>query len=51
MCVPFTCGSECNLQGLKDLVPTSWCQMLQDTFRGLEESMSLWVGAVLAAFG
>lgn len=28
-----------NLQDLKDLLLTSWCQIPQDTFRGLEESM------------
>uniref|UniRef100_A0A8C9W1L9 Tc1-like transposase DDE domain-containing protein n=1 Tax=Scleropages formosus TaxID=113540 RepID=A0A8C9W1L9_SCLFO len=37
----------CNL---KDLLLTSWCQIPQDTFKGLE-SMPSWVRAVLAERG
>jgi len=35
------------LQDLKDLLLTSWCQIPQDTFGGLVESIPLQVGAVL----
>ena len=38
-----------NLQDLKHLLLTSWCQIPQHTFRGLVESMPQRVGAVLAA--
>ena len=38
-----------NLQVLKDLLLTSWCQIPQKTFRGLVESMPRLVRAVLAA--
>ena len=40
-----------NLQDLKDLLLMFWCQIPQDTFRGLVESMPWRVGAVLAANG
>uniref|UniRef100_A0A8P4K6M0 Transposable element Tc1 transposase n=1 Tax=Dicentrarchus labrax TaxID=13489 RepID=A0A8P4K6M0_DICLA len=40
-----------NLQDLKDLLLTSWCQIPQHTFRGLVESMPQRVTAVLAANG
>uniref|UniRef100_A0A0E9WSK0 Tc1-like transposase DDE domain-containing protein n=1 Tax=Anguilla anguilla TaxID=7936 RepID=A0A0E9WSK0_ANGAN len=40
-----------NLQDLNDLLLTSWCQIPEDTFRGLVESMPRWVRAVLAARG
>ena len=40
-----------NLQDLKDLLRTSWCQIPQHTFRALVESMPQWVRAVLAAKG
>ena len=40
-----------NLQDLKDLLLTSWCQRPQDTFRGLVESTPRRVRAVLAARG
>uniref|UniRef100_A0A8P4G4M8 Transposable element Tcb1 transposase n=1 Tax=Dicentrarchus labrax TaxID=13489 RepID=A0A8P4G4M8_DICLA len=40
-----------NLQDLKDLLQTSWCQIPQHTFRGLVESMPQRVRAVLAANG
>ena len=40
-----------NLQDLKDLLLTSWCQIPQDTFRGLVESMPRRVRAVLVARG
>ena len=40
-----------NLQDLKDLLLTSWCQIPQRTFRGLVESMPRWVRVVLAAKG
>ncbi|KAG5841041.1 hypothetical protein ANANG_G00195380 [Anguilla anguilla] len=40
-----------NLQDLKDLLLTSWCQISEDTFRGLVESMPRRVRAVLAARG
>ncbi len=40
-----------NLEELKDLLLTSWCQILQDILRGLVESMPLCVRAVLAARG
>ena len=40
-----------NLQDLKDLLLTSWCQIPQHTFRGLVESMPRRVRAVLAAKG
>jgi len=40
-----------NLQDLKDLLLTSWCQIPQHTFRSLVESMPRWVRAVLAAKG
>ncbi|XP_051541380.1 voltage-gated hydrogen channel 1-like isoform X1 [Myxocyprinus asiaticus] len=39
------------LQDLKDLLLMSWCQIPQDTFRGLVESMPRRVGTVLAAHG
>ncbi|KAF7640777.1 hypothetical protein LDENG_00015010, partial [Lucifuga dentata] len=39
------------LQDLKDLLLKSWCQIPQDTFRGLVESMPQQVRAVLAARG
>ncbi|KAK3513322.1 hypothetical protein QTP70_012374 [Hemibagrus guttatus] len=38
-----------NLQDLKDLLLTSWCQIPQHTFRDLVESMPRWVRAVWAA--
>ncbi|MCI4386854.1 hypothetical protein PGIGA_G00067410 [Pangasianodon gigas] len=38
-----------NLQDLKDLLLTSWCQIPQHTFRSLVESMPRWVRAVLVA--
>ncbi|KAK3505622.1 hypothetical protein QTP70_021284 [Hemibagrus guttatus] len=38
-----------NLQDLKDLLLTSWCQIPQHTFRDLVESMPRLVRAVLAA--
>ncbi|KAK3541531.1 hypothetical protein QTP86_029169 [Hemibagrus guttatus] len=38
-----------NLQDLKDLLLTSWCQIPQHTFRDLVESMPRRVRAVLAA--
>ena len=41
----------CNIQDLKDLLLTSWCQIPQHTFRGLVESMPQRVRAVLAAKG
>ena len=41
----------CNFQNLKDLLPTSWFQIPQHTFRGLVESMSGQVRAVLEAKG
>ncbi|KAK3563664.1 hypothetical protein QTP86_033502 [Hemibagrus guttatus] len=40
-----------NLQDLKDLLLTSWCQIPQHTFRDLVESIPRWVRAVLAAKG
>ena len=40
-----------NLQDLKDLLLTSWCQIPQDTFRGLVEFMPRRLRAVLAARG
>ncbi|KAK3511397.1 hypothetical protein QTP70_007233 [Hemibagrus guttatus] len=40
----------CNLEDIKDLLLTSWCQIPQHTFRDLVESMP-WVRAVLAAKG
>uniref|UniRef100_A0AAY5KPB9 Tc1-like transposase DDE domain-containing protein n=1 Tax=Esox lucius TaxID=8010 RepID=A0AAY5KPB9_ESOLU len=40
-----------NLQELKDLLLMSWCQIPQDTFRGLVESMPLRIAAVMAAHG
>ena len=40
-----------NLQDLKDLLLMFWCQIPQDTFRSLVESMPRWVGAVSAAHG
>ncbi|KAK3516157.1 hypothetical protein QTP70_005397 [Hemibagrus guttatus] len=40
-----------NLQDLKDLLLTSWCQIPQHTFRDLVESMPRWVRAALAAKG
>ena len=40
-----------NLQDLKDLLLMFWCQIPQDTFRRLGESMSQRVGAVLATHG
>uniref|UniRef100_A0A3B1JRE4 Transposase Tc1-like domain-containing protein n=1 Tax=Astyanax mexicanus TaxID=7994 RepID=A0A3B1JRE4_ASTMX len=40
-----------NLQELKDLLMKSWCQIPQNTFRGLVESMPQRVEAVLAANG
>ncbi|KAK3523569.1 hypothetical protein QTP70_002478 [Hemibagrus guttatus] len=40
-----------NLQDLKDLLLTSWCQIPQHTYRNLVESMLRWVRAVLAAKG
>ena len=40
-----------NLQDIKDLLLTSWCQIPQHTFRGLVESMPHQVWAVLAAKG
>ncbi|KAF7659717.1 hypothetical protein LDENG_00294150 [Lucifuga dentata] len=40
-----------NLQDLKDLLLTSWCQIPQDTFRSLVESMPRQVRAILAARG
>jgi len=40
-----------NLQDLKDLLLTSWCQIPQHIFRGLVESMPRRVRAVLAAKG
>ncbi|KAK3532871.1 hypothetical protein QTP70_001156 [Hemibagrus guttatus] len=40
-----------NLQDLKDLLLTSWCQIPQHTFRDLVESMPRWVRTVLAAKG
>ena len=40
-----------NLQDLKDLLLTAWCQIPQQTFRGLGESMPPRVRAVLAAKG
>ena len=40
-----------NLQDLKDLLLMFWCQIPQDTFRGLVESRPRRVGAVLAAHG
>ena len=40
-----------NLQELKELLLTSWCQIPQHTFRGLVESMPQRVMAVLAAEG
>ena len=39
----------CNLEDLKNLLLTSWCQIPKQTSRGLEESMPWWVRAVLAA--
>ncbi|KAF7666055.1 hypothetical protein LDENG_00118340 [Lucifuga dentata] len=44
-------GPPHNLQDLKDLLLTSWCQIPQDTFRSLVEFMPQWVRAVLAARG
>lgn len=41
----------CNLQDLKDLLLTSWCQIPQYTFRGLVESMPERVRAALSAKG
>ena len=38
-----------NLQDLKDLLLTSWCQIPQHTFRDLVESMPRQVRAVLSA--
>ncbi|KAK3513336.1 hypothetical protein QTP70_012369 [Hemibagrus guttatus] len=38
-----------NLQDLKDLLLTSWCQIPQHTFSDLVESMPRWVRAVWAA--
>ena len=38
-----------NLQDLKDLLLTFWCQISQGTFSDLVEFMSRQVGAVLAA--
>lgn len=40
-----------NLQDLKDLLLTSWCQIPQHTFRGLVESMPRRLRAVLVAKG
>uniref|UniRef100_A0A3Q3JTD4 Transposase Tc1-like domain-containing protein n=1 Tax=Monopterus albus TaxID=43700 RepID=A0A3Q3JTD4_MONAL len=40
-----------SLQDLKDLLMTSWCQIPEDTFRGLVESMPQRVRAVLAEQG
>ena len=40
-----------NLQGLRDLLLTSWYQIPEDTFRDLLESRHWWVKAVLAARG
>ncbi|KAJ8417445.1 hypothetical protein AAFF_G00286720 [Aldrovandia affinis] len=40
-----------NLQDLKDLMLTSWCQIPQDTFRGLVEYMPRRVRDVLVARG
>uniref|UniRef100_A0A8B9R9L4 Transposase Tc1-like domain-containing protein n=1 Tax=Astyanax mexicanus TaxID=7994 RepID=A0A8B9R9L4_ASTMX len=40
-----------NLQELKDLLMKSWCQIPQNNFRGLVESMPQRVEAVLAANG
>lgn len=42
-------GPPGDLQDLKDLLLTSWCQIPEDTFRGLVESMPQRVRAVLAA--
>uniref|UniRef100_A0A3Q1K3H4 Uncharacterized protein n=1 Tax=Anabas testudineus TaxID=64144 RepID=A0A3Q1K3H4_ANATE len=39
----------CSLQDLKDMLLTFWCQIPEDTFRGLVESMPQRVRAVLAA--
>ncbi|KAK3560178.1 hypothetical protein QTP86_034671 [Hemibagrus guttatus] len=40
-----------NLQDLKDLRLTSWCQIPQHTFRDLVESMPRWVKDALATKG
>ena len=40
-----------NFQDLKDLLLTSWCQIPQSTFKGLEDSMPRRVGAVFATKG
>ena len=40
-----------NLQDLKDMLLTSWCQIPEDTSRGLVESTPRWVRAVLVAQG
>lgn len=33
----------CHFEDLEDLLLTSWCQILQHIFRGLVESMPLWI--------
>lgn len=38
-----------NLQDIKNQLLTSWCQILQGTFRGLVKSIPRWVRALLAA--
>ena len=42
-------GSPRNIEDLKDLLLTSWCQIPQHNFKAVEESMPRWVRAVLAA--
>lgn len=41
-------ASPCNINDLKDMLLTSWCQIPEVTFRGLVESMPQRVRAVLA---
>lgn len=38
-------------QDLKNMLLKSWCQMPEDTFRGLVESMPRWVRTALGAGG
>jgi hypothetical protein len=49
--VRFTEAISRNLQDMKDLLLTSWCQKPQNTFRGLVESMPRLVGSFLVACG
>ncbi len=50
MSINFTYNTYLNIAAdLKHPLLMFWCQISQDTFRGLVESMSWWGGAILAA--